>query len=291
MKVSGFTFVRNALNYDYPIIEVISSILPLCDEVIVAVGNSEDDTLELIKSIQTDKIKIIETIWDDSLREGGKVLAAETNKAFSAISADADWAFYIQADEIIHEDDYEAIRQGMERNLTNEKVDGLLFKYRHFYGSYKYLGSSLNWYPHEIRIIRNRKDIYSYKDAQGFRKGNNEKLMVDVLNAYVYHYGWVKKPDAMQAKQQYFQKLWHDDAEVVRRVGSWDKYKYEKNKHVLVPFHGTHPAIMQKRIQQANWEFKYKRGIRYHALKGGFKLFCKKYLGLDLGYRNYRELR
>ena len=51
MKVSGFTFIRNAIKYDYPIVEAIQSILPLCDEVVVAVGNSEDDTLALIQNI------------------------------------------------------------------------------------------------------------------------------------------------------------------------------------------------------------------------------------------------
>jgi glycosyltransferase involved in cell wall biosynthesis len=103
MKIAGFTFVRNAIKYDYPIIEAITSILPICDELVVAVGNSEDGTLELIQSIDSPKIKIIETIWDDSLREGGRVLAVETDKALAAISPDANWCFYIQGDEVVHE--------------------------------------------------------------------------------------------------------------------------------------------------------------------------------------------
>ena len=100
MKVSGFTFIRNAIKFDYPIVEAITSILPLCDEFIVAVGRSEDETIQLIKNIPSDKIKIIETVWDDTLREGGRVLADETNKAFKQISKDSDWAFYIQGDEL-----------------------------------------------------------------------------------------------------------------------------------------------------------------------------------------------
>src|SRR4051812_33586569 len=115
MKVSGFTIVRNAIKYDYPIVEAITSILPLCDEVIVAVGKSEDETLQLIRSIGSPKIKIIETVWNESLREGGKVLADETNKAFAGIAADADWAFYIQGDEVIHEKYLPVIREAMEK--------------------------------------------------------------------------------------------------------------------------------------------------------------------------------
>ena len=84
MKVSGFTFIRNAITYDYPIVEAIRSILPLCDEVVVAVGNSEDATLQLIQSIDP-KVRIIETVWDDTVREGGRTLALETDKAYAAI--------------------------------------------------------------------------------------------------------------------------------------------------------------------------------------------------------------
>ncbi len=103
MKVTGFTFIRNALKYDYPVVQAIRSILPLVDDFVVAVGRSEDETLALIRSIDPTKIKIVETIWDDSQREGGKVLALETDKAFQAISQEADWCFYLQGDEVIHE--------------------------------------------------------------------------------------------------------------------------------------------------------------------------------------------
>src|SRR5690606_41532984 len=129
------------------------SIRPHCDAVVVAVGNSEDDTLSLSRSIAPHKIKIIETIWDDSLREGGRVLAEETDKAFKAIDPDADWAIYIQGDEVFHEQDYNTIRQAMEKHLHNKKIQGLLFNYSQFYGSYDYGGSAQRRYPHKNRII------------------------------------------------------------------------------------------------------------------------------------------
>jgi len=126
MKVSGFTFIRNGIDYDYPIVEAIQSILPLCDEVVVAVGKSDDDTLSLIQSIDSDRIRIIETTWDDTLREGGRVLAMETDKALAAVSSDTDWCLYIQGDEVLHEDGYPAIKKAMMDNLHRSQVDGLL---------------------------------------------------------------------------------------------------------------------------------------------------------------------
>src|SRR6187402_2499334 len=119
MKVAGFTFIRNAVKNDYPIVEAITSILPICDEFIVAVGNSEDATEELIQAIGSPKIKIIHTTWDDTLREGGRVLAVETDKAMDAISSDTDWCFYIQGDEVIHEQYLPAIKSAMEANVKN----------------------------------------------------------------------------------------------------------------------------------------------------------------------------
>ena len=255
MKVSGFTIVRNAIKYDYPIVEAITSILPLCDEVVVAVGNSDDDTLALIKSISSDKIKIIETVWDESLREGGRVLADETNKAFAAIAKDSDWCFYIQGDEVIHEKYLPIIRTAMQDYKNDISVEGLLFNYKHFYGSYDYVGDSRQWYRKEIRIVRNDKMISSYRDAQGFRK-NGEKLKVKQIEAFVYHYGWVKPPEAQQAKQETFNKLWHDDEWMKNNIPRVDQFDYSLIDS-LVHFNGTHPLVMQNRIAKMNWEFSF----------------------------------
>jgi hypothetical protein len=99
MKISGFTIIRNAIINDYPAVEAITSILPVVDEMVVAVGKSEDDTLGLIQGIGSNKIRIVESEWDLSQLPGGRVLAIETDKAFRQIAPDSDWAFYIQCDE------------------------------------------------------------------------------------------------------------------------------------------------------------------------------------------------
>ena len=127
MKVTGFTFIRNAIIYDYPVVEAIRSILPLCDEVVVAVGRSDDATLELVQQIDREKIRIIPTVWDDSLRDGGRVLALETDKAFGSIAEDTDWAFYIQGDEVVHEKYMDTIYAAMKKWKDHGEVDGLLF--------------------------------------------------------------------------------------------------------------------------------------------------------------------
>ena len=287
MKISGFTFIKNALIYDYPIVEAIKSILPICDEFIVAVGKSDDETLKLINQIDPDKIKIVETQWDESLRLGGRVLAAETDKAFSNISKDSDWGFYIQGDEVVHEKYLDTIYVAMLKYKDEDKIDGLLFKYLHFYGSYSYVGASSNWYQNEIRVVKNDKSIYSYKDAQGFRKKDNEKLRVCPIDAYIYHYGWVKEPKAMQRKQENFNKFWHNDKWINDNIQKASEFNYSKTLNELKPFLGDHPKLMKKRINDNNWKFDYDITFDKRSLKDKIKQFLKKYFGIDIGYKNY----
>jgi glycosyltransferase involved in cell wall biosynthesis len=289
LKVSGFTFIRNAILLDYPVEASIRSILPLCDEVVVAVGNSTDDTLALIQSIDP-KVRVIETIWDDSLRANGAVLAVETDKALAAISPDSDWAFYIQGDEVIHEQDHPAILKAMQQYVQDNEVDGLLFDYLHFYGSYDFVGVSNNWYKKEIRVIKPNRGIYSYRDAQGFRKTPDQKLKVALAHARVFHYGWVKDPGAMQRKQEQFHRLWHDDAWVNKNVKVAEQFDYEDHIHQLARFQGTHPLCVQKRIEKRNWVFETDITRHKKRLKNILKDWLKK-IGIDTHYANYTIIR
>ena len=290
MKVVGFTFVRNAVKYDYPVLESINSLLPLCNEVIVAVGNSDDGTLGLIQGINSTKIRIIETVWDDSLREGGRVLAVETDKALAAVPTDADWAIYLQADEVLHEADYPAIRAGMEQWKDDKNVEGLLLSYRHFYGSYDYVGDSYRWYRREIRVVRPGIGVHSYRDAQGFRRADDRKLRVKLLDATVHHYGWVKPPAAMQRKQETFNKLWHSDEWVAQHVAPAEEFDYSQVDS-LQRFTGAHPATMHARIQAQNWRFDHDLSRNRYRFKDRVKRAIERLTGFRLGeYRNYELL-
>ncbi len=294
MLCAGFTFIRNALLYDYPVVEAIRSILPVCDYFVVAVGKSDDATLDLVRGIGDPKIHILETVWDDSLREGGRVLAEETNKAFDAIPPEYDWCFYIQADECVHEDDLPAIRAGMARWLDDPATEGLLFKYRHFYGSYNYIGVSRRWYRREVRLIRNNKRIRSYRDAQGFRlfgPRKAEKLHVRQLDAHIHHYGWVKHPAAQQRKQFVFNRLWLPDEKVRELVGDAEVYDYDGTEP-LERYDGTHPAVMLPRIRAVNWQFGGDPLAAHWSWKDRLSRTLEKYTGWRPGeYKNYKLLR
>ncbi|MFW5830843.1 MAG: hypothetical protein ACOCVA_01240, partial [Prolixibacteraceae bacterium] len=250
MKVCGFTFIRNAEKFDFPVVEAIESILPVCDYFVVAVGNSEDNTREIIQKIAPKKIKIIETVWDENLKKDGTVYAAETNKAFDAVPEEFDWCFYIQGDEVVHEKYLPEIKKAMQKNRDDSRVEGLLFQYKHFYATFDYIANSRKWYRNEIRIIRNDKSIRSYRDAQGFRK-NGRKLNAVPVDAEIFHYGWVRHPKYMQEKidavKQFYDGISEKEA---RKKAAEKEFSYSLNYDSLEKFTGSHPAVMKERLNR-----------------------------------------
>lgn len=291
MKVAGFTIARNLVQADYPLKEALYSVLPLCDEMVIAVGNSEDGTKNYIESFNEPKIRLFDTIWDDSKRVGGVVLADETNKAMDQVSEDADWLVYIQADECLHEKYLPAVRAAMEQYLHDDAVDALLFDYLHFYGNYTMVGDSRRWYRQEIRIIKNHRNIRSWKDAQGFRTADGKKLRVAKINACIYHYGWVKHPKYQQQKQAQFHRLWHDDNYMEKNVLGVEEFDYgtiDSLKH----FQGTHPAVMQERIQRMDWTFDVDPTKKNFGVKAKFLHWIEQKTGWRVGeYKNFIRIR
>lgn len=288
--ISGFTIIRNAVKNDYPIVEAITSILPVVDEMVVLIGDCKDGTEELIRSIKSSKIKIHHSLWNTHLQAGGIVLAEETNKAFQLIDLASTWAFYIQADEVVHEKYHAAILEGCKQYKDDKRVQGLLFKYLHFYGTYQYVGDSRRWYSHEVRIIRNDKSISAYRDAQGFRIGD-KRLNVKRIDAWIYHYGWVKSQEKMIAKMKDVSNYWIADKEEWERFMAQDNAFSFEDYDSIRRFTGTHPQVMQHRIQQQDYDLQLDVNKKKLKLKHRIMYFIEKYTGKRFfEFKNYRVI-
>ncbi|MEO8666825.1 MAG: glycosyltransferase family 2 protein [Ignavibacteria bacterium] len=252
MKVSGFTIVKNGVYYAYPFREAILSILPLCDEMIVNVGKSEDETLEIVKSLRDSygKIKIIESEWDMTLKEG-KVLSVETNKALKECIGD--WCFYIQGDEVLHEKYYNTVSSALNKYLISKQTEGLRFYYKHFYGTYDYYQDNYrNWYLREVRIIKNNDDIVSWGDAMDFRHRDGSKINSNDIDAEIYHYGWVRPPESLIRKRKDFEKLYNTGEVAEKNISGFQNYDDLGN---LKRFTNTHPGVMKERLAGSQWDF------------------------------------
>ena len=287
MKISGFTIIKNAVISDYPIVEAIKSVLPVVDEMVVLVGDCNDGTRELVAAINDPKIKIFDSIWNQALRKGGEVLADETNKAFQLIDPNSTWALYIQADEVAHEDYYQNIKDACLACKDDKTIDGLVFKYVHFYGTYDYVGDSRKWYNREIRIIKNDKTITAYRDAQGFRR-NGKKIKCKLIDAYIYHYGWVKSPAQMKKKMNESAKYWLDkDEDVSNFLKSGDVFNFDEFDSLEL-FKGKHPAVMKERVANQSWKITFDITQKKFSFKKRFLYNFEKWTGIRLfSFKNY----
>lgn len=256
---------RNAARLYYPIREAVLSALPLVDEFVVALGDCDPDdtTRAQIESIGSEKIRIIDTVWDLERYPNGTENAHQTDIAKNACSGD--WLLYLQADEVLHEDDLPTIRRRCHDLLDDDEVEGLLFKYRHFWGDYNHYHHSHGWYPHEIRIIRNDPEIHSWESAQSFRRIPNfdgvhyrqqegtYKLKVASVDAWIYHYGWVRPPEFMQRKNRALDTVHKGEKRVDElyreRPPEFDYGPLSQ----LSTFQGTHPEVMRERIAAFDW--------------------------------------
>ncbi len=285
--ISGFTFIRNGVELGYPFIESIKSLLPIVEEFVIAVGKSSDKTLELIQALNEPKIRIIETIWNEKMSERGFVYAQQ--KMIAQYSCVSDWAFYLEGDELLHENDLEKIKAAVKNYHDDKRVEAIAFKYFHFYGDANIYLDSPAWYKTEVRMIRN--SIRSYAPDGLFwvimdkhKKGRmpNAKL----IDASIYHYGYVRNSDSMQQKLNQVSKYWAHEPE---------KFNYGNvDKQSLQPFAGTHPKIMKdwlNREAQQNFSFNPDYQLSTREKKHRLVKKIEKLFSLDLSKKHYQLLK
>jgi hypothetical protein len=317
MKISGFTMGKNVSKLYYPIRQSIMSILPIVDEFIVVLGDSDADdvTRQEVERIGDSKIKIIDTVWDIEKYPRGMEHAHQTDIAISHCTGD--WLFYLQADEVVHEKYLPVIRERCEQLVDKKEIEGLLFKYVHFWGDYQHYHSGHGWYKNEIRIIRRDPDIHSWESAQSFRRIPNFdglnyrqhegtfKLKVAVLNAYIYHYGWVRPPSSMKSKIKAF-FINHKGKSTVDELTRGNERYFDfdyGNLSRLSVFKGTHPKVMEDWIKGFNWghELQYsgkpnknRLPHKHEQFRYKFVSFIEKYLlfGRPVGeFKNYIKVK
>lgn len=247
MVVSGFTIVRNAVHLDFPVVESVRSILPLCDEVVVNVGASEDGTLDLVRGLGDPKVRILETAWDFSRRE--TLLADETLRAMRACRGA--WGVCIQADEVLHEDAVPILRRAIRDADPDPRVEGLLVRYRHFFGDPQTEAVNRRWYRREVRVVRldPALGIHPFRDAQGFRVGpGHRRIRARLTGAEMFHYGWARSAAALRGRKAEDRRLYAKVREpgATEPLLSWFPG--------LRPFTGAHPAVARDWVERHRFD-------------------------------------
>lgn len=287
MKVSGFTFLRNASMLAYPFIESLQSILPIVDEMVVNVGDCVDDTLDAIERIGSPKIRILRSTWNESMSQRGFVYAQQ--KMIAQYNCTGDWAFYLEGDEVLHEREHPLIVDAMRRHLENPRIEALAFGFHHFYGQPQQVAVSPAWYRREVRIIRNT--IRSYAPDGLFwlvmdqhRRGRYPRAAM--TGAHIYHYGHVRKVEAMRRKHDQVSRFWDHAPPTFPSYGGIDS-------QALAAFTGTHPAVMARWLaEEAELDFELDPAYVLTRRERKHRLAVKleKLFGVDLSKRHFRQV-
>ena len=283
MFVSAFTFIKNGQILGYPFLQSINSILSIVDEFVINVGESEDSTLQLIQSIKNPKIRIIQSCWNEKMTDRGYVYGQQ--KMVAQFNCRGDWAFYIECDEIYHEDDLRKIKKSMESHLNDENVEALVFDFYHFYGNANSYLDSPGWYRSEARIIKNSLRTYApdglfWLVLDSNKKGRYPKAKH--TGATCYHYGWVRSEAEMNLKVSKVKKYWNSPIE---------KIDYSQMDQLIIKeFKGTHPKVIndwidnQKGIFKTDPTYKLTKKQKKHRIK----IKLEKYLNLDLSKKHFK---
>jgi glycosyltransferase involved in cell wall biosynthesis len=285
VSISGFSFIRNGVALAFPFEESIRSLLPLVDEFVIAVGRSDDDTLARVRALGDPKIRIIETEWNEGMADRGFVYAQQ--KMIAQYACTGDWAFYLEGDEVVHEGELAQIRASVEKHHGNPAVEALVFDYLHFYGTPQYVSISPGWYRRECRLIRNTIRTYAPDGQYWLVMGRHKRPRnphAALAHANIYHYGWVRKAERMQAKLDQVAKYWAGSTPMQISYADFDPRAVE-------PFTGTHPAVMAHWLAtQAEQEIAFNPDYRLTPKEKKYRLSkqVEDWTGLDFSRKHFK---
>jgi hypothetical protein len=283
MKVSAFTFIKNGQILGYPFIQSIKSILPIVDEFIINVGQSEDKTLDIIRSIKDKKVRIIESKWNDGMQDRGYVYGQQ--KMIAQFNCTGDWAFYIEGDEVYHEKDLEQIKKSMQMYLLDPNVEALVFDFRHFYGNANSILNSPGWYRSEARIIKNSIRSYAPDGLFWLILDSNKKgryPRAKKTGVTCYHYGWVRSEEQMNLKSSKIQKYWGEKPLLI------DYSQIDQS--IIKEFRGSHPKVLQDWIPKASGIYKADSNYKLTSKQKKHRISIKveNLFGVDLSKKHYK---
>ena len=286
MKVSGFTFIKNGQILGYPFIQSIKSILPIVDEFIINVGESEDNTFELIETINDNKIRVIHSKWNGSMQDRGYVYGQQ--KMIAQFNCSGDWAFYIEGDEVYHENDLEKIKQSMRDYLNDSNVEALLFDFNHFYGNANSVLDSPGWYRSEARIIKNSIRSYAPDGLFWLILDSNKKgryPRTKHTGASCYHYGWVRTEEQMNLKSSKVQKYWGSEPVKIDYT--------QMDQFIIKEFQGSHPSIIKDWLIREDGVYKADSNYILTPKQKKHRIMIKleKFFSLDLSKKHYKLVR
>lgn len=233
MKTSGLLIIRNGVECGYTFQEALLTLDAVCDEIIVCEGYSTDSTFDEIESLKNPKIKIFRDAWERCA--DGSEFARVTNLGLRRCTGD--YIFYLQADELVHENDLPGLREAIASGQYNSISFGFVHL-RYDFGSQ----IANDVYTRAIRVIRNIPEIVSIQDGFDFGGGITPGLASQWV---IYHAGYVFLANILAKMINHYQEFYvtqatyrqrHDIAvDLLRRLENGERVSTDEAHRLLEP--------------------------------------------------------
>lgn len=253
--LGGNVVIRNGIELDYCWKEAVQSLLPVCDTVTICDGESTDGTQEEVRAWAAKEPKISVCVWPWPNPVGNPEWFEDfINYAREHVKADLQ--FQLDADEIVHEDSYQEI---LRLKRLGDKSRCAAWCHRlTFWADAKHLvPSGVMLADRVVRIAPQ----FAYLPSDGCNSKPNipSGYAVDT-GIKIFHYGFLRKRDAMFKKERLLQNAF---------FGSYDKRleaaeKFHGNwalmpgingwEDRLTPFKGTHPAVAKAWLKERGYD-------------------------------------
>ncbi len=250
MTLGGSMFIHNSIEFDYCVAESIQSLLDVCDEVSVVDAGSTDGTRAYLDELAktTPKLRITSAPWTPTPGNGFKWLIKLANLAREQLTTE--YHFSLQADEVLHVEDYDEIRE-----FSNRGTDVGFIRRLNFWKD------AQHWCHVGGRDLCRIAPIEVGNVQGDGNLDNNAPGRVIYTGIDVYHYGALRHLEPLRKKtaEQEF-NVWGVDPMNLPDSGTsllsksrkeWDDF-YDKD---LLPFEGTHPPIMKNWLTERGYKY------------------------------------
>jgi hypothetical protein len=220
------------------------------------------------------------------MQERGYVYGQQ--KMIAQFNCSGDWAFYLESDEVLHEDDLDKIVDVMRRYKDDPKVEALAFDYLHFYGNKNTYIDSPGWYRREVRVIKNSIRTIAPDGLFWSVLTSNRRCKYPnavLTGAKIYHYGWIRDEKKMNLKFKKVKRYWKSEYKPIDYT--------QIDRAILREFKGKHPKVIENWLPEAEGVFQanpnYKLSRR--DKKQRFKAKIENLFNLDLSKKHFRLVK
>lgn len=239
----------------FPLRAVLSSMAPVCSEIIVNADTTSEGTVEAVREIaKTLPVQIIESAWNWEAKDKGQEIARQTNLAVER--ATSEWLLDLQADEVLHEDEHPILRAYVENAPAD--ISGFQMVRLYFFESLDVLRT--DWTQPLTRLFRKGSHVVAGDGMDTQRLWGN---VAKARGVHLYHYSRIGDAKAIVDRIMKLSSLFHERATLTHapqeydftRLWNYDSFSTDNPpesvdaEDVLVPFTGSHPKYIHEYYQ------------------------------------------